>query len=577
MSYYECASTKDQAESIQFHNSEDSSKTDIFSRHLDDRLLHRILEYDTKSTGRMAKANRALKKLAVGSRAFRFFEGAGWDMPELANICEFGVTDIRNRPQLKAEIAMIMAFSHTKDETVFNYNLTNLLLNGKVFKELSKPVLKYLVRRFYERKEHLKDKDGAKRQKFLIFAVKHRVFDVFFELSKDSSVWNGKKLDDIVKGDIHDCFYFDCYNNYVYGNRAANPYMQSKLTKIAPTDYVHFCNFSSGGETFSRTELYSWAAVCIYRRVPEESYTQHLSKIPIVFLDIIQEYIYKYSLINFDDDEKDYFHSFITLLLVTYFENDKNSNPFYDRKIAFTKLLNDFRFGNFDDSFYDNRISPLKDLHSQQIAMLSMAASKANKKSLVKQSAKHPYFQVTTLESYVECKYPQSFKVYFDIIENEPLQNLNGNTNYANTKLIQTILNNDFKIISTVTEPFGATFKFQSPVEYIKLGFAPTYEIVLEPEDQFVYGRSLIEKMLNDSAKSGPEDFVRLITEHCGEQAIKPNLLCFYKLNVSYEVIQLLLEHQELIQMLANRMVGLKCTDKRINPEEIENLIHAII
>ena len=43
----------------------------------------------------MAKANRALQKLAVVTRTFRYFEGAGWDMPELANICEFGVTDAK--------------------------------------------------------------------------------------------------------------------------------------------------------------------------------------------------------------------------------------------------------------------------------------------------------------------------------------------------------------------------------------------------------------------------------------------------------------------------------------------------
>ena len=36
----------------------------------------------------------------------------------------------------------------------------------------------------------------------------------------------------------------------------------------------------------------------------------------------------------------------------------------------------------------------------------------------------------------VERKSPHSFKVYFDIIEGEPLRDMNSNVNYANPKLI---------------------------------------------------------------------------------------------------------------------------------------------
>ena len=55
-------------------------------------------------------------------------------------------------------------------------------LKTKFFKELAVPVLKYLIR---ARNKHLKDKDSAKRQKYLVFAVENRFYDIFFDLSKD--------------------------------------------------------------------------------------------------------------------------------------------------------------------------------------------------------------------------------------------------------------------------------------------------------------------------------------------------------------------------------------------------------
>ena len=53
-----CASNTDQNENFQVEN---HASRDIFSRHLNEQLLHKVLEYDAKSTGRMAKANRALQ------------------------------------------------------------------------------------------------------------------------------------------------------------------------------------------------------------------------------------------------------------------------------------------------------------------------------------------------------------------------------------------------------------------------------------------------------------------------------------------------------------------------------------
>ena len=338
LSLLKCASTEDQSEAIQAKDPENPSKTDIFSRHLDDRLLHRILEYDTKSTGRMAKANRALKKLANGSRTFRFFEGAGWDMPELANVCEFGVTDIRNRPQLKAEIAKIMALSHIKDETVFNETLDKFLFKEKIFKELAGPVLKYLIRRFYARNEHLNDKDGAKRQRYLLFAVKNRFYDVFFDLTKDPDVWYNSTLEDIILCNIDESFYFDCYNKYVFDNRIAREFMFNKVTAIDPTDYS-YCSTPSEGK-LSRSELSAWIAVCIYRRVPEEKYAPYLSMLPVTFLDIIEEYIYKYSPITSDIKEKEYYQKFINSLLDKYLTKNKD----LEDVLSSIRLSNGIRF-----------------------------------------------------------------------------------------------------------------------------------------------------------------------------------------------------------------------------------------
>ena len=57
----------------------------------------------------------------------------------------------------------------------------------------------------------------------------------------------------------------------------------------------------------SRSELHAWIAVCIYKRVPEEEYVQYLSKIPRIFLTIIIEYIFRFSLITFDNEAKKHF------------------------------------------------------------------------------------------------------------------------------------------------------------------------------------------------------------------------------------------------------------------------------
>ena len=575
LNIFKCASTDDQ-EFIEKHSSGTPSEDDIFSRHLNDTLLHRILQYDPKSTGRMALVNKGLQNLATGSRAFRFFEGAGWDMPEIANIWEFGVTDTLKRPELEAEKARIVALSHIKDETVFNETLETLLLKDKAFKELARPVLKYLVRRFYERKENLNDENGVKRQEYLVFAFENRLYDVFFELSKDSAVWNGKRLEDIVTGEVHDTFYFDCYNSYVYENPTASEYIFKKLAAIAPNYYNNNSpRITPGGEKLSLNELYAWIAVCIYRHVPEEKYLPYLSEIPVTFLDIIKEYIYNYSPITLDIDEKKYFHRFINDLLDKYFkDNEKLEN-----NVAFIRLLNDIRFGYFNESFIRDRIDGLYiNLSYKKFAMLSMAASKANNKSLVKMLSNDPMFDSGILELFVESKSPHSFKVLFDILEGESIIDSFDRIDFAGTKMIRAIAlkDNGFKITKAIPLRicFGIIFEVQTPVEYLNLGFVPKYEIVMLSRNDFV--SKFMQNMFDNAAKAGVDEFIRVVTEYCSVQAFGSKFRRFKSFEVSYEVIQLLLEHQELIEMLSNNSAKLQCNDNRIKPEEIANFRRVI-
>ena len=77
-------------------------------------------------------------------------------------------------------------------------------------------------------------------------------------------------------------------------------------------------------------------------------------------------------------------------------------------------------------------------------------------------------------------------------------------------------------------------------------------------------------------AKAGAEELIHIITEHCGEQVIEPNMIHSQTFQISYEVVQILLEHQELIELLANRLVKLRCYDKRINSDEIANFRNVI-
>ena len=217
----------------------------------------------------------------------------------------------------------------------------------------------------------------------------------------------------------------------------------------------------------------------------------------------------------------------------------------------------------------------LEELDMQNLVMLIMAASKSNNKALVKQLANHPKLWLPDLESLVEIKCPQSFKVYFDIIEDEPLEDSNGDIKYADFGMIETIIRSKFKITKTITTDLGDQFEIQSPTEYVELGFASKYEIVLDTA-HFTAQCSLVEKMFNDAAKAGSEELTKLITDHCSEHVKERSFIFSGRFKVSYEVIKILLEHQELIGLLANREVKLYCRDEHINPDEIANFRHVI-
>ena len=165
---------------------------------------------------------------------------------------------------------------------------------------------------------------------------------------------------------------------------------------------------------------------------------------------------------------------------------------------------------------------------------------------------------------------------FFDIIEDAPIKDKSGEGILLSLEwLKQLFLNrNNFKITKAIPASFGVKFEVQTSVDYVKLGFAPKYDIVIWPGCFSI--ATFIQFMFEDAAKAGVYEFIRVVTEYCSVQ-VDEEIFHYYKsLTVSYEVIELLLEHQELIGMLANFSVKLQCNDKRIKPEEIANFRRVI-
>ena len=82
--------------------------------------------------------------------------------------------------------------------------------------------------------------------------------------------------------------------------------------------------------------------------------------------------------------------------------------------------------------------------------------------------------------------------------------------------------------------------------------------------------------MFDDAATTGVDEFIQVVTEYCSVQENKEEIYHFKVFTVSYEVIELFLEHQELIGMLANCHTKLYCLDNRSKQEEISKFRHVI-
>ena len=240
------------------------------------------------------------------------------------------------------------------------------------------------------------------------------------------------------------------------------------MTSIGPI-------ITPGGEKLTRSELSAWISVCIYRRVPEEKYAPYLTQMPSIFIQLIQEFIYKYSPITFDADEKDYFHRFINVLLDKYLGKYDNLK----KRFEFTRFLNDVRFGYVNESVFEERIEQVHDLKSSnKIEMFAPAASKASNKKLVKMAKKHTEFNIRTLESLVKDKSPPSFKVWFDLLEDVSFDFMDFDINfYVSEEII--LKSNNFKITKATPGHIVAVFEVQTPDDFVKLGFASKYEIFL--------------------------------------------------------------------------------------------------
>lgn len=272
---------------------------------------------------------------------------------------------------------------------------------------------------------------------------------------------------------------------------------------------------------------------------------------------MISSYLFKYSLINLDPDAMQDSHAFINSLLQKYLKQD----------IEFIELLNDVRYGPEESEIYQNRIVTAIENDFSGLAVLIMTASKSNKKGLIHELSNHPKFDLRYLDDHIDLENPHSFKHIFDIIEvnsqeflNERFFKINGGN------LFFAITGNKFKIASVIHLQNGIKFEIESPSEYLGLGFAPIYEFVFENENFF---KGLKPKMFNDAAGAGAVEFKSFIYKYCGEHVIDFNLIHGSRIIVSYKVIQLLAEDEELIRMLRYHNVKLFCHDSRISDESI--------
>ena len=72
------------------------------------------------------------------------------------------------------------------------------------------------------------------------------------------------------------------------------------------------------------------------------------------------------------------------------------------------------------------------------------------------------------------------------------------------------------------------------------------------------------------------EEFIRVVTEYCGIQAVGSKFRRFKSFEVSYEVINCCLSIKNWSKCSQNNSVKLQCNDDRIKPEEIANFRRVI-
>lgn len=505
-------------------------------------ILHLILEFVAKSPGKMAAVSRKLRFLVGEANKFRFYRGTCWDMPELANIWKFGNTNMKKEEAaFTIERDDILALRDAPSEQFFFEHISNLLINEGSFKELARPVLKYLVRTLYTglSRDGSTDNFLKNRNNFLHYAINNRFYDVVFEIKKDRDLYESNShLLNVIK----DAGNYD-YFSWVFDNRSAREYFLEIMSQMNPTT----------------KDMLAWTAVCINRKAPESYYVQYLESKPELFHLAIEKYLDVFSPITLDPEEIQYYHALIN----GYIERYLRPSSLAASIICSVQLLNDVRYGPEDAELYRNCLVPF--YNNSEISIFAIAASKANKKALVRQLSNSPGFNVIFSDPVAEIKSIHRVKVLFDIMEGTTLVH-DDFINYANVYLKLAVLWNNFKFTSmTSASPIGIKFVIESPVEYVGLGFAPTYEFYAKNGNLVL----TLKKMFNDAAESGPEEFEELVTRLCGQQGgNEPSVIFGADFAVSYKVIQLLLANVALISMLRNCHVRISCSsDPRISDE----------
>lgn len=533
----------------------------IFSRYLNDELFQCILEYVAKSPGKMATVSKGLRRFVLRTKKLRlFYEGAGWDMPELACAWKRGSCDV-------AEMKKLQALRHVTDEIAFYRHIKAHLIENRYsekensFKALTSPLLKYLVRILYTHlaRGSISDPFGSERCDIIDFAVEHNFYDVVFDMNMDRDLF--LNFSERVFSRRR---YFKFFV-WVFDNPRARAHIMKRM-------------IPRGIPKMSKSEIIVWTAACIHRKASESYYADYLKSDPYLLHDAIYEYLFKFSWITLKSSDKQYYHALIKSLIDRYvrqhiffaffstFVNVLRLTLNRNDLVPFLEVLNDIRYGPDDPNVLENRRTIYFLDYFISPAEAIMAASKSNKKELAQKLAKHPKFDTRDLYPFVDRDDPQSFKAYFDIFEG-PLMNEGSN------EISSLIISDEFKFILATSISNGQVmFDIETSSRYVELGYCPTYEYLFKNDGRDLDIERFSDKMWNDAAEAGAEEFENFVTKYCGDHFITPNIIRDTHRNVSYKIIRLLLENERLVRMLNNHNVQVYCDDERISKESIATL-----